>query len=86
MRQPCAEPPARTSWLVRRPRRSTLVSFEVFPPRPTADPADPALPWLRAELGRVLGARPVGFRRQDLLGGAPEIREARDDDLEEPRA
>lgn len=34
----CSEPPARTSWLVRRPRRSTLVSFEVFPPRPTADP------------------------------------------------
>ncbi|RLZ03013.1 5,10-methylenetetrahydrofolate reductase [Kocuria tytonicola] len=32
------EPPTGTSWLVRRPRRSTLVSFEVFPPRPTADP------------------------------------------------
>ena len=35
---PVTGPPTGTSWLVRRPRRSTLVSFEVFPPRPTADP------------------------------------------------
>ena len=35
---PVADPPTGTSWLVRRPRRSTLVSFEVFPPRPDADP------------------------------------------------
>lgn len=32
------EPPSGTSWLVRRPRRSSLVSFEVFPPHPQRDP------------------------------------------------
>ena len=30
--------PSGTSWLVRRPRRSSLVSFEVFPPHPRRDP------------------------------------------------
>ena len=31
-------PPTGTSWLVRRPRRESLISFEVFPPHPTRDP------------------------------------------------
>lgn len=31
-------PPTGTSWLVRKPRRESLVSFEVFPPHPSRDP------------------------------------------------